>query len=71
MAMPPPGGDGDDPGRDRRERVPERDNGPDSPPADDDDDDEDEEEHPRSTCTTLSFKRTRMAHCGDWFPGSP
>ena len=32
MAMPPPGGDGDDPGRDRRNRrEPERDHGPDPP----------------------------------------
>ena len=61
MAMPPPGppgGDGDDPGRDRRERrATERDHRPD-PPAEDDDNDE---EHPRSTDTTLSFKRQRMA----------
>ena len=68
MAMPPPGGDGDDPGRDRRERVPERDV---PPPTATDENEEEDEEHPRSTCTTLSFKRTQMAHCGDWFPGSP
>ena len=37
MAMPPPGGDGDDPGRDRRNRrEPERDHGPDPPSADED-----------------------------------
>ena len=52
-------GDGDDPGRDRRNRrEPERDHGPD-PPADDED--EDEEERPRRTCTTLDVKRQRMA----------
>ena len=58
MAMPPPGppggdggGDRDDPGR--RER--ERDYVPDTPAE------EDEEEHPRSTDTTLSFKRQRLA----------